>query len=123
MRARLRELQFGRLHFAEDAAAAFQEQAAFRRQRDGTGRAVKQPHAKALFQPRHCLADGRRRHAELPSGNREAAGFRRLNEDVERAEALHGDRHDAGHHSPKLSELKPVFPDRPACHLRGQNNV
>jgi hypothetical protein len=43
---------------------------------------MKKAHAEPLLHPRHRLADRRRRHAELPPCNREASGFRRLNEGI-----------------------------------------
>jgi hypothetical protein len=45
---------------------------------------MEEAHAEPFLHPRHCLADRRRRHAQLPSCDREASGFRRLNEGIQR---------------------------------------
>src|SRR6476620_2041909 len=50
---------------------------------------MKQAHAEPLLHPRHSLADRRRRHAKLPSRDREASGFRRPDEGIERSETVH----------------------------------
>src|SRR5258705_10369883 len=50
---------------------------------------MEQAHAEPLFHPRHCLADRRRRHAKLPSRDREASGFRRPDKGIERSQTVH----------------------------------
>src|ERR1700730_9660144 len=50
---------------------------------------MKEPHAEPFLHPRHRLADRRRRHAELPSRNRETSGVRRLNEGIQRSQTVH----------------------------------
>jgi hypothetical protein len=45
--------------------------------------------AEPFLHPRHRLVDRRRRHAELPSRNRETSGFRRLNEGTQRSQTVH----------------------------------
>jgi hypothetical protein len=50
---------------------------------------MKKAHAEPFLHPRHRLADRRRRHAKLPSRNRETSGFRRLNEGIQRSQTVH----------------------------------
>src|SRR6266851_917905 len=50
---------------------------------------MKEAHAEPLLYPRHRLADRRRRHAKLPSRNRETSGFRGLNEGIQRSQTVH----------------------------------
>src|SRR6267378_5987145 len=50
---------------------------------------MKKAHAEPLLYPRHRLADRRRRHAKLPSRNREISGFRGLNEGIQRSQTVH----------------------------------
>src|ERR1700694_656727 len=49
---------------------------------------MKEAHAEPFLYPRHRLADRRRRHAKLPSRNRETSGVRRLNEGIQRSQAV-----------------------------------
>jgi hypothetical protein len=46
---------------------------------------MKKAHAEPFLHPGHRLADRRRRNAKLPSRDREASGFRRLNEGIQRS--------------------------------------
>src|SRR5277367_3395750 len=50
---------------------------------------MKKAHAEPFLHPRHRLADRRRRHAELASGDRKTSSFRRLNEGIQRSQTVH----------------------------------
>src|SRR6266567_7456924 len=50
---------------------------------------MKEAHAQPFLHSRHRLADRRRRHAKLPSRDRETAGFRRLNKGIQRSQTVH----------------------------------
>src|SRR5271170_3150702 len=50
---------------------------------------MEEAHAQPFLHPRHRLADRRRRHAKLPSRNREISGFRGLNEGIQRSQTVH----------------------------------
>src|SRR6202011_3987236 len=49
---------------------------------------MKEAHAEPFLHPRHRLADRRRRHAKLPSSNRETSGSRRLNKGIQRSQRI-----------------------------------
>jgi hypothetical protein len=51
--------------------------------------AVKKAHAEPFLHPGYRLADRRRRNTKLPSRDREASGFRRLNKGIQRSQAVH----------------------------------
>jgi len=50
---------------------------------------VEQPHAQTLLQPGHGLADRRGRDAQIAAGGGETPTLGRMDESVERAEAVH----------------------------------
>src|SRR5271169_6518915 len=50
---------------------------------------MEEAHAQPFLHPRHRLADRRRRHAKLPSRNREISGFRGLNEGIQGSQTVH----------------------------------
>src|ERR1700732_1339700 len=50
---------------------------------------MKEAHAEPFLHPRHRLADRRRRHAKLPSRDRETSRFCGLNEGIQRSETVH----------------------------------
>src|SRR5580692_8932189 len=50
---------------------------------------MEEAHAEPFLHPRHRLADRRRRHAKLPSPNREISSFRGLNEGIQRSQTVH----------------------------------
>src|SRR5471032_3219540 len=83
--------QFGfrRFELTQDAAAPFQEQRTFSRQRDATRAAVKESHAQAVLDTRNTFADRRRRHAEQASRLGKTAGLRHLHKYRNTTEAIH----------------------------------
>ncbi|MNV21088.1 hypothetical protein D3C71_1120150 [compost metagenome] len=74
----------------EDAAAALMEHRALGREPHLPRGAVEQPHAHLRLEPRHVLAHGRGRDAQVAARPRKALQVGRPHEGFESAEAVHG---------------------------------
>jgi hypothetical protein len=79
----------GLLQRGQRGADLRQEALAALGQREAARAALEQPHAQPRLQPRHVLADRRRRQPQAPRGRREAAAFGALHEGFEVVERFH----------------------------------
>ena len=70
----------GLVEIGEDAHASFVKGGAFAGQRNASCRALQQPDAEPVFQPRHALSDRRSRQADLLGRGGETLGFGDVNE-------------------------------------------
>ena len=64
---------FGLVQVGQDAVRSFEKGLALGGEQQLAGRAIDQPRAQPPLQPRHKLADRRRRHAQSARGRRKAA--------------------------------------------------
>ncbi|MNS46273.1 hypothetical protein D3C72_787630 [compost metagenome] len=95
-----RHLLCRRIDLDENSAAPFQQQTALRRQREAARTAMKKAGAEPALQPRDRLADRGRRHAETMRRPDKTARLGGVHEDVERAEAIHGQGFHCGQIGP-----------------------